>query len=205
MYFDLTKMEYQTKTNWMKDLNTCDGLDEHITYISPYSDDSSANSLQGKNLTLGNLPMAYEPRNLDPVVASNNVGGCKLDRWSLMYGNPNCIPGYNPCYKYDYSGPGPIVSQQSGAAQAVVNNASAGQSSEKKENYNIPGFRGSDIICETYNGCGRPRDSSNCCCIIICVIIVLIIFAIIFGICFSSRKPNFAPVTTTGGKFTFRK
>ena len=191
-------MEYETNTEWMKDLNTCGSIDGYVTYESPYSDDPSANSIQGKNLTLGNLPISFKPRNLTPVSAASGVGAYKLDRWSLMFENPNVNPGCQSCNTYEYNGVGPNAAQRvaNWNNNAVETPAAESQSAdtESKENYEIRGLRGSNIICEAYGP--HNRRCRNRGWMIGKIIITLIFVIIALAVVITCWK---RPITTTGG------
>ena len=78
---------------WTKDANAFGGNTTYPTYNSPYSDNPSANSIQGKNLTFGILTNSFDPCQPSPITASNTVGAAYLDRWNLAYSNPNIVPG----------------------------------------------------------------------------------------------------------------
>lgn len=183
--------EYETKTKWMKDLNTVGGTDNYATYISPWSENSSANSIQGKNLTLGNTPWSFEPRNLDPIAASNTYGGCYGPRWSLEYGNCNCIPGYDSQQRYDFrNSPSNLIAESVAKENWIRKN--------KKEKYEIPGLVGSNITCETFCGCD-PNRRKKIWCIIIGIIVGIILIGLIWG--FSCRCRN---GSVSGGVITHR-
>lgn len=57
-------MEYQTKSDWMKQTGSLGAISELSIYDSPYSGCPSANSIYGKNLTMGVLPKEFKAPNL---------------------------------------------------------------------------------------------------------------------------------------------
>ena len=97
--YSLRKMQYSTKTPWMKDLNSLGGVSECVKYESPYSENPSANSIQGKNLTFGVLPNSFSPLDVNTIPDSGS-GGMYRPRFSLSHRNTATYLDESPYPRY---------------------------------------------------------------------------------------------------------
>ncbi len=233
----MSSPKYTTTTPWMKDLNAVGGIDTYQTYESPYSENPSANSIQGKNLTLGILPNSFEPPRLEPVSKPNVTGAMYRPRWSLDYRNPATIMGQPyqvPLYQYlgDENGEivaippadvtpaaEPVVTPELAAAADVpaaaevtpepgsvetfrrrFNNLNR-RCKEGFAGYDIPGLRGSEIVCESFcSSPGKKMSASEKTTCVVCVIVGIIIFVgLVMWLCKLNKGYGSVPTNSAVG------